>query len=201
MLLQRVVAFYRAHGVRDHSLRTVAGAIGTSQRMLHYHFGSRDQVVLAAANAVMDDVLWDGEGADREPTPAAKLAAPARVGEWRAWLEAVWETGCRRAIDDGALLVELTSHAIRGLPSGAGLGGLQAQLQAGIRRRLDGHPAAVAAGCADLIAASMVGLWLDLAAGRSRARVDRAFGMLLDGVEQTLGAGGVDSRRLVEAGD
>src|SRR3954447_6498176 len=41
-ILQRIVAHVLAHGLGDESLREVAAAVGTSHRMLGYHFGSRD---------------------------------------------------------------------------------------------------------------------------------------------------------------
>ena len=51
-LLARVVLHYAEHGIRDTSLRSLAAAIGTSQRMLHYHFGSREDVLVAVIDAV-----------------------------------------------------------------------------------------------------------------------------------------------------
>ncbi|GIG66577.1 TetR/AcrR family transcriptional regulator [Phytomonospora endophytica] len=41
-LLDRCVEYLRANGFRDHSLRQMAAAVGTSHRMLIYHFGSRE---------------------------------------------------------------------------------------------------------------------------------------------------------------
>jgi AcrR family transcriptional regulator len=46
-LLDRVVAHAAAHGLADSSLRVIADAIGTSHRMLLYHFGSREGLVAA----------------------------------------------------------------------------------------------------------------------------------------------------------
>ena len=51
-LLGRAIAHYAAHGIRDTSLRSLASAIGTSQRMLHYHFGSREDLLAAVLDAV-----------------------------------------------------------------------------------------------------------------------------------------------------
>lgn len=53
-LLDKAVAYYSTHGVRDTSLRTLASAIGTSQRMLHYHFGSREDVLAAVLASICD---------------------------------------------------------------------------------------------------------------------------------------------------
>ena len=44
-------------GIADLSLRELAAAIGTSHRMLLYHFGSREGLLVAVANAVEDREL------------------------------------------------------------------------------------------------------------------------------------------------
>ena len=41
----RVVEYALSHGIEDLSLRPVAAAIGTSARMLVYHFGSREKLL------------------------------------------------------------------------------------------------------------------------------------------------------------
>lgn len=40
-LLDRAVGWFAEHGIGDTSMRTLAAELGTSGRMLHYHFGSR----------------------------------------------------------------------------------------------------------------------------------------------------------------
>lgn len=51
-LLDRIVAEVGANGLADRSLRDVAEAIGSSHRMLNYHFGSRAGLVAAIVEAV-----------------------------------------------------------------------------------------------------------------------------------------------------
>ncbi len=51
-LLDAVVAHLEQHGAHDVSLRGLAAAVGTSHRMLSYHFGSRDGLLLAVTRAV-----------------------------------------------------------------------------------------------------------------------------------------------------
>ncbi|TWD83022.1 TetR family transcriptional regulator [Kribbella amoyensis] len=46
-LLERVVAWFAVNGVGDTSLRTIAAGVGSSHRMLIYHFGSRDGLLEA----------------------------------------------------------------------------------------------------------------------------------------------------------
>lgn len=61
-LLERIVADVAAHGVHDRSLRDLAAAVGTSHRLLLYHFGSRPGLVAAIVDVVeaaQRDVLLD----------------------------------------------------------------------------------------------------------------------------------------------
>src|SRR5580692_11618122 len=51
-LLDAVIEHFAAEGLGDQSLRHIAGAVGSSHRMLHYHFGSRDGLLLAVAQEV-----------------------------------------------------------------------------------------------------------------------------------------------------
>ena len=51
-LLARCVAWFAEHGVGDTSLRTLAAAVGTSHRMLIYHFGSREGLLAAVVESV-----------------------------------------------------------------------------------------------------------------------------------------------------
>jgi AcrR family transcriptional regulator len=51
-LLNTVVAYFEAQGLADQSLRRIAEAIGTSHRMLLYHFGSKDGLLLAVVREV-----------------------------------------------------------------------------------------------------------------------------------------------------
>jgi AcrR family transcriptional regulator len=51
-LLEQVIEHFVADGLHDQSLRQIATAIGSSHRMLLYHFGSRDGLFVALAEAV-----------------------------------------------------------------------------------------------------------------------------------------------------
>jgi AcrR family transcriptional regulator len=51
-LLAAAMAHVTEHGVGELSLRTLAAAIGTSHRMLIYHFGSRDGLLVEIVRAV-----------------------------------------------------------------------------------------------------------------------------------------------------
>jgi AcrR family transcriptional regulator len=51
-LLDSVVEHFAAEGLADQSLRHIAEAVGTSHRMLLYHFGSKDGLLLAVVREV-----------------------------------------------------------------------------------------------------------------------------------------------------
>jgi AcrR family transcriptional regulator len=51
-LLVRIVDEVAQHGIGDRSLRDLAAAVGSSHRMLLYHFGSREGLVAAIVVAV-----------------------------------------------------------------------------------------------------------------------------------------------------
>ena len=51
-LLESVIRHFAADGLADQSLRRIAEAIGTSHRMLLYHFGSKDGLLLEVVRAV-----------------------------------------------------------------------------------------------------------------------------------------------------
>ena len=46
-LLERALGYLSEHGIGDISLRELAAALGTSHRMIIYHFGSKDGLFLA----------------------------------------------------------------------------------------------------------------------------------------------------------
>ena len=51
-LLDAVIAHFTDEGLADQSLRRIAEATGTSHRMLLYHFGSKEGLLLAVVQAV-----------------------------------------------------------------------------------------------------------------------------------------------------
>jgi AcrR family transcriptional regulator len=108
-LLARVVVWFAEHGVGDTSLRTLATCIGTSHRMLNYHFGSREGLLGAVVEAVEQ----------AEHAALVELAAthddPFEAGA------AFWTRVADRAEVFAPLFFELSTHAMRGQPHAAGL--------------------------------------------------------------------------------
>lgn len=105
-LLAGAIGHFAEHGVADTSLRGLADAIGTSHRMLIYHFGSRDGLLAAVVDTVEQGAR---ETLARMVEEARSDADPLEAG-LRYW---------RLVTDDalvyGPLFFELTSHAMLGL--------------------------------------------------------------------------------------
>jgi AcrR family transcriptional regulator len=108
-LLGRAVAWFAERGIGDTSLRTLATGIGTSHRMLIYHFGSREGLLGAVVEAVEQG----------EHAALLELAAthddPFEAGA------AFWVRVADRAAVFAPLFFELSTHAMRGAPHAAGL--------------------------------------------------------------------------------
>lgn len=102
LLLDQVIAWFTRYGVVDTSMRTVAAGIGTSNRMLHYHFGARDDLLAA----VIDRVCAAEETALQ--TMMAGCDDPVTAG-LRYWQHAV-----RTARTFAPLFFELSAHAMYG---------------------------------------------------------------------------------------
>jgi AcrR family transcriptional regulator len=100
-LLERAIGHFATDGIGDTSLRALAEVIGTSHRMLIYHFGSREGLLAAVVETV--------EGRT-DPDP---LDAGLRF----------WRLVTDDALVYGPLFFELSSHAMLGLPHAVELRG------------------------------------------------------------------------------
>ncbi len=106
-LLARAVGWFAEHGVGDTSLRTLAAGIGTSHRMLNYHFGSRAGLLGAVVEAV-------------ERSEHAALLDLAESGlDPREAALAFWGRVADRAEVFAPLFFELSTHAMRDEPHAA----------------------------------------------------------------------------------
>jgi AcrR family transcriptional regulator len=103
-LLNAVVEYFAAEGLADQSLRRIADAIGTSHRMLLYHFGSRDGLLLAVVREVES----------RTEQRVAELGRDA-PGEPDALLRRLWAYLSDPALDDfERLFFALYGRALQG---------------------------------------------------------------------------------------
>ena len=167
-LLAAAVAMAMRDGIADLSLRELAAAIGTSHRMLLYHFGSREGLLAAVTLAV--------EEAER--TTLRELGAITADDARRFWAHysdpGLWP--------QERLFFELYVHALRGRP------GTEGFLEHVVTGWLEPLAAAMADGgisqelapvAARLSMAVTRGLLLDLLATRDTEAVTAAFELFL----------------------
>jgi AcrR family transcriptional regulator len=162
------MAYVTSHGVGDLSLRELAADIGTSHRMLIYHFGSKEGLLVAIVQRV--------EAAMREVLAALasdESLSLIEVGRrlWRRVSDPRLEETLR-------LFFELYAQALQGRPGTTGL--LDDIVDSWVRPLAKiaedrGVPPDIAEADARLGVAVSRGLLLDLVATGERAAVERAF--------------------------
>ncbi|WP_244931881.1 TetR/AcrR family transcriptional regulator [Nocardioides sp. W7] len=95
-LLDRVTDHVLEHGLIGLTLRPVAAAVGTSDRMLIYHFGSRDALVSAVVDRSTERAI-----AEVDALPAARDVRRGVVALWAAYqlapLRACLDVYCQAA--------------------------------------------------------------------------------------------------------
>jgi AcrR family transcriptional regulator len=171
-LLAAVIDHMTAHGLGDGSLRGIAAAIGTSHRMLIYHFGSKEGLLIEIVRTMeqRQRAALSALEAELEADPAAGPADLIRRF-WRRLADpALWPAE--------RLFFELYGQALQGREGTTPfLDGIVeswlAPLTATTMRY--GGPAAVARADARLGLAVTRGLLLDLLATGDRAGVDEAL--------------------------
>lgn len=110
-LVDRLVEHAAANGLSDTSLRDLAAAVGTSHRMLHYHFGSRAGVVAAVVERVESqqrDALAAIAAGSTSPSDIieqqwAQLSDPALAPFIRLFFEVTAQAMFERPGTDGFL--------------------------------------------------------------------------------------------------
>ncbi|MEU4195075.1 TetR family transcriptional regulator [Kribbella sp. NPDC026611] len=103
-LLSDAVEHFAKNGIGDASLRSIAQAVGTSHRMLIYHFGSREGLLAEVVRTVEQqqrDLLAEITETDRPLAEQNELF-------WRRVTEAT--------LIYGPLFFELSAHAMQDLP-------------------------------------------------------------------------------------
>lgn len=81
-LLRAAAAYLLKHGVADMSLRPMAGAIGTSARLLIYHFGTKDRLLIEAMGVIRVQARAAVEAMLRDAPVGGDLGELVR-GFWR----------------------------------------------------------------------------------------------------------------------
>lgn len=104
-LLRAVIEHFAGHGVTNQSLRGVAAAVGTSHRMLIYHFGSRE--------GLLAEVVAEVEAQERRIL--AELTSGDEV-DLREAMTRFWSQVSGAARHYGPFFFELSAHAMQGHP-------------------------------------------------------------------------------------
>jgi AcrR family transcriptional regulator len=172
-LLARCIAWFAEHGVGDTSLRTLAAGVGTSHRMLIYHFGSREGLLAAVVESVE---LTERSMLERLLTEVDDpYAAGLRF----------WEHVAGAAATFAPLYFELSGQAMQGQPWTAPLrewltkGWTEALTELWMRF---GRPPEEAADIARVNLAGVRGLLFDLALTGDRAAADDGMRRLATGL-------------------
>jgi AcrR family transcriptional regulator len=113
-LLDRCVDYLAGNGFSDLSLRDIAAGVGTSHRMLIYHFGSRDGLLTAMVGAMearQRDALADLRATDMDPAEVCRAfwrrisdpsLAPAETLFFEVYAQALrgrsWTDGFRATV-------------------------------------------------------------------------------------------------------
>ena len=166
-LLEAAVGHALEAGIADLSLREIAAAIGTSHRMLLYHFGSREGLLAAVTQAVED--------AERSNLFASKLT-PASAREF-------WDRVSDPALrSQERLFFEIYSHALLERPGTEGFldNVVDGWTRPAIANLVDaGFDPELAAAHARLALAVVRGLLLDLVATDDVETTSDAFDLYL----------------------
>jgi AcrR family transcriptional regulator len=181
-LLEAAIDHFGRHGIGDTSLRGIAEAVGTSHRMLIYHFGSREGLLAEVTRAV--EARQRAVMAATYDTDLPPLEAAAKY----------WDETVEATLRYGPLFFELAAHAMQGKEHAASL---REELIASwlpqvteLCRAL-GIPDDQAETHARLALGAARGLLLDLLVSGDRSEVARAADLLNRLLLMSAEAGGV----------
>jgi AcrR family transcriptional regulator len=167
-LLAGAIDHVSQHGVGEISLRQLASALGTSHRMLLYHFGSREALLIEVIRTVEEQQ----RAALAQILEQEADAPPAEVMR-RMWARvadpALWP--------NERLFFEVYAQALQGSPHALPLldGIVDAWVEPLVALVVPGRPEAEARAEARLGVAVVRGLLLDLLATGDREAVDAAM--------------------------
>ena len=183
LLLDRVVAHLAQHGLANVSLRPMAAALGVSVNSLVHHFGSKDDLIIAAlrrSGAVQQEV--ERRWLERQP----RMSQADLLRAWWRWITASPQNLAVVRLGIEAAAMEAT---LSGLPKQ--VRGEQIGLwRSNIEKRLasEGVPLDVAVTEASLVKAMFTGLVVDLLATGQKARLTRALEVGLARLDQLVWA-------------
>lgn len=178
-LLDAVVRYLAEHGLANVSLRPMARQIGVSVNALVHHFGSKDDLIVAAlrrSETVQKDV--EAHWLERRP----QLSQADLLRAWWRWITASSQNLAvvRLGIEAAALDATVTGlpRQVRGDQIGIWRSNIEQRLLA------EGVEPMTATIEASLAKAMFTGLVVDLLATGQKVRLSRALELGLDRLEQ-----------------
>lgn len=165
-LLRAVADYVRESGLRSFTLRQAAAAAGTTHKVLLYHFGSAEQLIVEAVDLIRSDMVVAGRAA--VPTTGGDSFAERLATLWCYW----------RTADGGSRVMYEAIGLAMAHPEE--FGDLAKRATEDIISEMSGAVApVVGADAADTVATLLLGLLRGLTIDRSvtgdEARVDAAF--------------------------
>jgi AcrR family transcriptional regulator len=175
-LRDRAIDYVLANGLTGLSLRPMAEALGTSARMLVYHFGTREGLMQAVLEGMRER---EGERIERWFRTGKH---PRTLGEFFRWY---WKRLSSPAARPVALLIfELYALALRDPKAYPGVLEQPVVYWQRLLARAGVAPGAGGEATATLLLAATRGFLLDLLATGERARVERAVEELARSVDR-----------------
>ncbi|MBL8651112.1 MAG: TetR/AcrR family transcriptional regulator [Sphingopyxis sp.] len=187
-MLTATLNYLRAHGIADLSLRQLADQLGTSHRLLSYHFGTKEGLLVAVVEEIeRENRLWAQSLAERKMSPMEVFRLS-------------WERTCDPALDGALrLFVEVYGHALQGRAHTAPLlDTLVHDWQATISARFEqmGMTPASARVHGRLYIATLRGLMLDLLTTRDLETTTAAWHEYISQYEDLPGAHDSDAAEI-----
>jgi AcrR family transcriptional regulator len=159
-LLERAAKYVLEHGMTDLSLRPLASALGVSARLLLYHFGSKEQLVIEVLSAIATQQQNVLVHSDPNATSSQRLDAlwqQLTSPELTPFLRSLFEVELR-AIDGDELYRQFARDA------------LQAWLEVVAAHLIDAD-----APTHNFVLATLTGLLIDRFSTQNITRTDAAF--------------------------
>lgn len=170
-LAERSTDYVLENGIAGLSLRPLAAALGTSDRMLVYHFGSK-----AALVAEVIERSNDRSVAVLDALPPGRTPRSAVLALWASWQEPVVDR-CLRVYAQTAALGLLGEEPYRGATLRSNARWTRA-VTAYLQR--SGVPVRRAERIGELVDATLFGLWIDQPVDQGTVTTDRVVRDLAD---------------------
>jgi AcrR family transcriptional regulator len=182
-LLDGVVAYLAERGIADVSLRPMAKSLGVSVNALVHHFGTKDEIVVAALHRAVD--VQDQVQA-RWTARSPGLSQADLLRRWWRWINSSAANLAMVRLGIEAAALDATTTGLPGAVRADQIGLWRSHIEQ--RLIAEGVQADVANVEASLVKAMFTGLVVDLLATGERRRLTRALEVGLARLEQVVWA-------------